>query len=396
MTLLTRFRDKPLPNSLYRQINQHFKYFWQNNRLSQVQKDNEFINALPRQIKRGIIVHYLFDDIFYNFRFFFNPQANKDSKFLYDVAFGLKPRHFSEKEEENVIYDEEEEVLEMYFILNGLVGIGYHTYQQPLDKKPFEITHQIGSNSFFGDYYLCSNTKAEFVHIAIQDVEAFALSKKFLMGKVFPKYPLIYKQIKNESKHRYQSTIKDEIMRHKMSHVEVVNKRSTYNNIQLKPKEVSDIQTQQVLVAKSKNDSGTTNIRQQFQERIVGIEQEMKKIEASLTDFLNTVQLDFRGLIGKIEQMRGNMTRLIEDRKKSESLVEEERIRQNNKRQNRANANQHSARDIANNSAQASPNPPNQIMLETNNNNSSPAKDTAAAAAPADAQDKPADANQLQ
>ena len=36
MTLLTRFRDKPLPNSLYRQINQHFKYFWAHNRLSQV------------------------------------------------------------------------------------------------------------------------------------------------------------------------------------------------------------------------------------------------------------------------------------------------------------------------------------------------------------------------
>jgi len=35
MTLLTRFREnKPLPNSLYRQINQHFKYFWSNNRLS--------------------------------------------------------------------------------------------------------------------------------------------------------------------------------------------------------------------------------------------------------------------------------------------------------------------------------------------------------------------------
>ena len=82
-------------------------------------------------------MHYLFDDIFYNFRFFFNPQKNKESKFLYDVAFGLKPRHFSEKEDENVIYDEEEEVLEMYFILNGTVGIGFHTYQQPLDKLPF-------------------------------------------------------------------------------------------------------------------------------------------------------------------------------------------------------------------------------------------------------------------
>ena len=186
---------------------------------------------MPRQIKRGIIVHYLFDDIFYNFRFFFNPQKNKDSKFLYDVAFGLKPRHFSEKDEENVIYDEEEEVLEMYFILNGTVGIGYHTYQQPLEKKPFHITHQIGSNSFFGDYYLCSNTKAEFVHVAISDVEAFALSKKFLMGKVFPKYPSIYRDIQNESKTRYQSNIKEKIMLHKQSHIEVVNKRSTYNSI---------------------------------------------------------------------------------------------------------------------------------------------------------------------
>ena len=113
-------------------------------------------------------------------------------------------------------------------------------------------------------------------------------------------------------------------MRHKQSHIEVVNKRSTYNSIYLKPKEVSDIQTQQVLVARSKNDSGSTNIRQQFQERIVGIEQEMKKIETSLTDFLGTVSGDFMGLLGKIEQMRENMTRLIDDRKASEALKRDE------------------------------------------------------------------------
>ena len=171
------------------------------------------------------------------------------------------------------------------------------------------------------------------MHIAQTEVEAFALSKKFLMDKVFPKYPFIYREIKNESRHRYQSTIKDEIMRHKFSHIEVVNKRSTYNNIQLKPKEVSDIQTQQVLVSKSQNDSGTTNIRQQFQERIVGIEQEMKKIEASLTDFLATVQHDFYGLILKVGQMKNNMKRLIDDRKKSESLINDENIRLNTRPQ---------------------------------------------------------------
>jgi len=70
----------------------------------------------------------LFDDIFYNFRIFFNPQKNKESKFLYDVAFGLKPRRFSDSEEENIIFDEEEEVLEMYFIISGTVGVGYHLY----------------------------------------------------------------------------------------------------------------------------------------------------------------------------------------------------------------------------------------------------------------------------
>ena len=61
----------------------------------------------------------------------------------------------------------------------------------------------------------------------------------------------------------------------------------------------------------------------------MGIEQEMKKIEASLTDFLGTVQHDFYGLILKVGQMKNNMKRLIDDRKKSESLINEENIRLN-------------------------------------------------------------------
>jgi hypothetical protein len=131
VTLLTRFRDnRPLPNSLYRQINEHFKYYWSNNRISEMQKDNNFIDQLPKSISTGIIVHYLFDDVFYNFRFFFNPQKNKDSKFLRDIAFGLKPRAFTDNENgDSIIYDEEAEVLEMYFITSGTVGVGFHKYQ---------------------------------------------------------------------------------------------------------------------------------------------------------------------------------------------------------------------------------------------------------------------------
>ena len=62
----------------------------------------------------------------------------------------------------------------------------------------------------------------------------------------------------------------------------------------------------------------------------------MKKIESSLSDFLSTVQHDFIGLIGKIEQMRGNMTRLIADRKQSESLYNDAQIKSDAKKKNSA------------------------------------------------------------
>ena len=73
-------------------------------------------------------MHYLFDDIFYNFRTFFNPQRYSETKFLFDIAFGLMPRLFNDHVDENIIFDEEEEVLEMYFIVSGKVGIGYQMY----------------------------------------------------------------------------------------------------------------------------------------------------------------------------------------------------------------------------------------------------------------------------
>lgn len=117
MTLLTRFtNNKPLPKQLINQIDSHFAYYWSNDRLSCISKKNEYLNALPRSIKRDIMIHYLFDDIFYRFRFFFNFQEYKDHKFLYDISFGLKPRKFEPTDDEKLIYDEEDEVSEMYLI----------------------------------------------------------------------------------------------------------------------------------------------------------------------------------------------------------------------------------------------------------------------------------------
>ena len=140
-----------------------------------------------------------------------------------------------------MIYDEDEEVLEMYFIMQGQVRIGYVMYQQPLEMDRMFLAVELRDNCFFGDYYICNNTKAEFVHVAVSEVQAFALSKKFLMRKVFPKYPVIFREIKDDSKYRYSSNIKDPVMKHKYQHIEVVNKRNTYNNMVLAPKMTADV-----------------------------------------------------------------------------------------------------------------------------------------------------------
>lgn len=42
------------------------------------------------------------------------------------MSFGLRPRKYDRSEEERLILDEEDEVSEMYFIQEGIIGIGYY------------------------------------------------------------------------------------------------------------------------------------------------------------------------------------------------------------------------------------------------------------------------------
>jgi len=81
------------------------------------------------------MTNYLFEDLFYKFRMFFNTQENRESRFLYDVSFGFMPRKFEPTEEDKIIYDEEEEVPEMYFIIEGQVGIGYSLIANGISRK---------------------------------------------------------------------------------------------------------------------------------------------------------------------------------------------------------------------------------------------------------------------
>jgi len=242
MNLLTRFtNNKPLPKNLITQIDNHFEHYWKKDRLGYLSRDDEYLNALPRSIKRLIMVHYLFDDVFYQFRLFFDTQKNWDSKFLYDIAFGFKPRNFIASRDTRLIYDEEEVVSEMYFIMKGEVGIGFYRLSQGLSKSQYQVGVKMPEKSYICEYYAIHNKKSEFIYLATKDVEAFALSKRFLLNHIFPKYPEIEAEMKEKSLHRYKLVIKNKLQQLKEDHILEMNKRNTYHSLNLREKDSNEI-----------------------------------------------------------------------------------------------------------------------------------------------------------
>jgi hypothetical protein len=76
------------------------------------------------------------------------------------MCYGLLPRFYTaDKEENTVIYDEADEVLEIIFITKGEVGVGFKLQNSLADKR-YELTTQLGSTSFFADYYVLCNVKS--------------------------------------------------------------------------------------------------------------------------------------------------------------------------------------------------------------------------------------------
>ena len=62
---------------------------------------------------------------------------------------------------------------------------------------------------------MTQNLKSEFLYIAHTNVEALSLSKKFLMRKIFSKFPDIFKRIKNDAEEYYETVLRPEILKHK-------------------------------------------------------------------------------------------------------------------------------------------------------------------------------------
>lgn len=88
---------------------------------------------------------YLFQDIFLKFRRFFKVDTDDELEFLYDISFGFLPRHFLPTDDDRIIYDEEQEVQEMYFIEEGIIGVAFSLIANGFASTKFSIGKRLVS-----------------------------------------------------------------------------------------------------------------------------------------------------------------------------------------------------------------------------------------------------------
>ena len=57
------------------------------------------------------------------------------------------------------------------------------------------------------DHYVVNTLKSQFLYIVMKEIKAYALTRKFLLKEIFPKYPDIASTIKAEALLNYKRTI---------------------------------------------------------------------------------------------------------------------------------------------------------------------------------------------
>ena len=125
--MFKRFRKDDLPLSLLVQIETGMKYLWEQDLLKKSEIESFKYAQVPFIMREALVVDYLFYGLFKtNSRIFSDIMHHKEV--LYDIATGLIPRFFDANPrsfDDSIIWDENEQVSELYFIQQGTIRIGF-------------------------------------------------------------------------------------------------------------------------------------------------------------------------------------------------------------------------------------------------------------------------------
>ena len=197
------------------------------------------------------------------------------------------PREFNpQNDEDKLIYDEEEEVIEMYFITEGIIGIGFSQLGNGFLNKKYTIAKKLKggdkNQTIICDHYVVNNAKSQFIYMAMgtEEVRGYALSKKHFITNIFPNYPEITLKIQTESLRIYKKQIFKPINEIRKTDLATLNKKQSYTELNL-----MDIKHD----SKSKNHAGYHKMQAEKMEG-KAIEKEMKEMEDELQDLTDKIK----------------------------------------------------------------------------------------------------------
>lgn len=132
-----------MPVELRREIELHFRHFWENDRVAALLEKKEYFYSIPFNIQDHIMCQFLFEDIFKKtaFQSFFRSGKEFDSNFTYEVAFGFMPREFLDDPNDRYILEEEGDVTEIYFIMAGHWAVCFDSYTKD-DLEGLQLDEQ--------------------------------------------------------------------------------------------------------------------------------------------------------------------------------------------------------------------------------------------------------------
>lgn len=165
---------------LKQKINDHYNYYWKNNRLGSLSilsentetvldnPDHLFLNSLPISIKNQII-EYLFSDIYYSFKYFFQEFQN----IKYNISLCLHPRIYYK---DSVIQQINKKINEVLLVTKGSFKM------RCIVDDSFKDVKTISKKCIIGDYFFFSGLPS-FIEFKVEDtvhgfcIPCYALKK---------------------------------------------------------------------------------------------------------------------------------------------------------------------------------------------------------------------------
>ena len=166
----------------------------------------------------------------------------QDSAFMYDISLGFLPRHFDGSDPvDRIIYDEDQEVSELYFVVKGFIGYGFQYWGTKVNGNSIQIAKQQKGYHLICDHYVVNKKRSNFIYLALEQTHCYALTRKYLHKYIFPKYQEHMRNIQASSLSKYHTHVFRVInkIREKMM-VKLNSKSPKFVEIKYKTMEIPD------------------------------------------------------------------------------------------------------------------------------------------------------------